>query len=200
MKTLLVTNILDQYRIKKYNLKTNPYEMNIFAIRTIDNQANTFNDYVGLIFRDEKNNWQLRLWSATTDAGLFYRLHPDNVNGTAIIVPGQYEGVYKVGLHKGYEAMEQIGNIKYIRDNNKNAVLDWIYNVVGAKYEIAINKTNIHHAGENSTQVDNWSAGCIVFSKITEFLSFMGLVKCSIDQYHFPNLFDLTLFEEKDFN
>lgn len=199
MKQITAEDVIRVFKAKGYRYDDRAYQMNIFTIRTNDNTSNAFNDYVGVLFKDEKGLFQLRQWICTTDAGLFYRLHPDNVNGTAIIVPGNYPNVYKVGLHKGYEAMEQVGNLKYIRDNNKNAVLDWVYNLVGAKYEIAVNKTNIHHAGENSTQVDNWSAGCIVFARINDFTTFMTLIKCSINEYAHPNLFDFTMFVENDF-
>ena len=200
MKQLSPNDIIQQYVSKDYILKNGNYEMNIFAIRTNDNEANTFNDSIGLLFKDERKNWQLKIWDCTTDAGTFYRLTPINVNGTAIIVPGQYIGAYKIGLHKNYEAMQQIGNMKYIRDNNRNKILDWVYDKIGYKYEVAVNATNIHHAGVDSVTVDNWSAGCIVFKRISEFNIFMSLVKSSRDNYKYNNLFDFTLFEEQDFN
>lgn len=199
MKTLSSNVLIEAYKKKGYSLNEVPYKMNIFAIRTADAESNSFNDWVGLIYKDEKQNWQFKLWCATTDAGMYYRLNPINVDGTAVICPGQYKGCYKVGRHKDYEAIEQVGNMKYIRDNNRNKTLDWVYNLVGAKYSYAINKTNIHHAGVASVQVDKWSAGCIVFSKTADFTAFMGIIKSSIGDYKHPNLFDLTLFEEKDF-
>ncbi len=199
MKTLSALGVLGVFKSKGYSINRDVYAMNIFAIRTADNTANSFNDVLGVLFMDERGGWQLRTWDCTTDAGLYYRLNPMNVEGTAIIVPGQYTNVYKVGLHKGQEAMEQIGNLKYIRDNNKNAVLDWVYNLVGAKFEVANNRTDIHRAGANSIQVDKWSAGCIVAAKETNYITFLTLIKSSINEYHHPNIFDFTLFEEKDF-
>lgn len=199
MKTFTANELVSLYKTKGYKLRTKAYEMNIFAIRTKDAEANTFNDFVGLLFIDEKGNWQLRQWNATTDAGMYYRLNPIAVDGTAVICPGQHPNCYKKGKHKGYDAIEQIGNIKYIRDNNRNKILDWVYNAVGAKFIYGIFKTNIHHAGADSKLVDKWSAGCIVFARISDFISFMSLITSSISDYKFPNLFDLTLFEEKDF-
>lgn len=199
MKTLTSQDVLKAYANKGYLLNALPYQMNIFAIRTKDAEANTFNDHVGLLFKDEKGGTQLRIWNSTTDAGMYYRLNPINVDGTAVICPGQYPNCYKVGRHKDYEAIEQVGKMKYIRDNNRNKILDWVYNAVGAKFVWAINKTNIHHAGVDSKLVDKWSAGCIVFGKLADFTTFMSLIKCSTEQYKHPNSFDLTLFEEKDF-
>lgn len=198
MKTLNPIDLINGYKAKGYELKEKYYEMNIFAVRTKDMEANTFNDFCGLFYKDEKGHWQLTYFPCTTDAGLYYRLNPINVEGTAIIVPGQHKKCYKIGKHKGYEAIEQVGNIRYIRDNNKNKFLDWIYDKAGYKYVDAINKTNIHHAGVDSIQVDKWSAGCIVFKRIKDFSTFMELLRCSVDHYKFENSFDLSLFEEKD--
>lgn len=199
MKQFSANDLANICTSKGYELKTDPYHMNIFAIRTNDMASNAFNDYVGVLYKTETGIWNHRKWDATTDAGLYYRENPIAVDGTAIIVPGQYKKCYKVGLHKGYEAIEQVGNIKYIRDNNKNKVLDWIYNKVGAKFITGIFKTNIHHAGVNSIQVDKWSAGCIVFARLAEFKTFMGLIKSSIDNHGLYTFLDLTLLEENDF-
>lgn len=196
IKVRLIPTLFKQ---KGYLFRDKPYEMNIVAIRNNDAQANTFNDFVGLLYVDNQGILNVKLWPCTTDAGLYYRLNPANVEGTAIIAPGQHLKVYKVGHHKDYEAMEQVAPIKYIRDNNKNKVLDWFSNLVGLKYVKEIAKTNIHHAGVDSILVDKWSAGCIVFKRIAEFNSFMAIIKESINIYHNENLFDLTLFEQKDF-
>lgn len=195
MKKLTSEIVLEAFKKRKCKLREDDYEMNIFAIRTKDQEANTFNDYVGLIYKIN-DKYTTLVWPATTDAGTYYRLNPVNVNGTAIIAPGQYLNCYKVGRHKDYEAIEQIGKITYIRDNNKNKVLDW---VKGNKEVQEIAKTNIHHAGVDSSLVDKWSAGCIVFKRIQQFNMFMCIVKESIDIYNHENKFDLTLFEEKDF-
>jgi hypothetical protein len=196
MEILTSETILKAFKNRKCKLREGVYEMNIFAIRTKDQEANTFNDIVGLLYLNDKKKWELRTWSATTDAGTYYRENPINVNGTAIIAPGQYLNCYKIGKHKDYEAVEQIGKISYIRDNNKNKKLDWLKK---DKLVEEIAKTNIHHAGADSIQVDKWSAGCIVFKRIREFNVFLCYLKESVEIYKYENVFDLTLFEEGDF-
>ena len=44
-----------------------------------------------------------------------------NVKGTAILVPGQYRGAYKIGFHKGkYKALVQAKPVKLYIDNDKD--------------------------------------------------------------------------------
>jgi hypothetical protein len=199
LEYLKVRVIPTLFKQKGYLFRDKPYEMNIVAVRNDDKEANTFNDFIALMYIDNQGILNVKVWPCTTDAGLYYRLNPANIEGTAIIVPGQYLKVYKIGQHKGYKAMEQIAPIKYIRDNNRDKVLNWIFGLVGLKYKTEIAKTNIHHAGIDSIQVDKWSAGCIVFKKIADFNSFMAIIEESVNIYHNDDLFDLTLFEQKDF-
>ena len=74
------------------------YNLNIIGIRTVASDANTFDDRICLVYRDEVG-WVTRTWPATTDPGTYWRTHPMNVDGTAILKPGQYRGAYKVGKH-----------------------------------------------------------------------------------------------------
>jgi len=191
--------IPELFKAKGFILRTKPYEVNIIAIRNKDAVANTFNDLLLIFYYHSNGTPQIYYWPCTTDAGLYYRLNPANVEGTAIIAPGQNLKVYKIGKHKGYEAMEQVAPINYIRDNNKNKILDWFTNLVGLKYVKEIAKTNIHHAGVDSIQVDKWSAGCIVLKKIADFNTFMAIIRESVFIYKNENLFDLTLLNEEDF-
>ena len=105
MKTFRVEEIIDVFNKKKYKINTLPYEVNLFGIRNPDNTSNGFNDCVGLFYKDANNKWIIEQYVATTDAGLFYRLNPITPEGTAILVPGQYLDCYKIGLHKGYQAL-----------------------------------------------------------------------------------------------
>ena len=67
------------------------------------------------VFRDAQvygNAWETLLCDATTDPGLYYLEHPMNVDGTAILIPGQYIGSHKTGLHKGDHALIQCGKLR----------------------------------------------------------------------------------------
>ena len=148
---------------KGYPIKTKEWELNIIGIRNNTNIPNSFDDTICVLFKDHYGDDTLVCFSATTDAGLYWLLHPMNVEGCIIMKEGHYSDVYKIGLHRGYKALEQCGNIRYVRDNNHDGILDF-----NAPHEVEGNfKTNIHHASmpEQSTVVDKWSAGCQVINK-----------------------------------
>lgn len=113
-----------------------------------------------------------------------------NSAGTAILMPGQYRGSHKLGLHRGkYEALVQKHPVRVYRDSNK----DNKYDMNPAKAQTGLFGINIHKAGQNSTWVDNWSAGCQVFKKSNDFADFISIVKKAIKIH--GNSFTYTLFD-----
>lgn len=191
-------NIRAIYNMKGYKFFENDsknYNINVFGIRSSDMTPNVFNDYVCLMWKF-KNVWYTKVYDATTDPGLYYLLNPLNVQGTAIMVPGQYLDAYGIGLHHNeYEALRQKSPMKYYRDNNRDA----IYNLDNNSIYEGIGYTNIHHASfkGKSVQVDKWSAGCQVIADIVDFEEFMTICKKSRD--NFGDSFAYTLLTEKDF-
>lgn len=148
---------------KGYPIKTGEWELNLIGIRNDNPIPNSFDDTLCVLYTDHYGDGTIVCFSCTTDAGLYYLQHPINAEGCIIMKEGHYEDVYKVGLHRGYKALEQCGNIAYVRDNNKDGILDF-----NRGKEVTGNfKTNIHHASypEHSTLVDKWSAGCQVINK-----------------------------------
>jgi len=83
-----------------------------------------------------------------------------NVEGTAILKEGQHRGAWKLGKHKGYEALVQRKEVTVIRDGNKDGILD----LDSGYEETGFFGINHHRANakNESTQVDKWSAGCQV--------------------------------------
>jgi len=156
-----------------------PYDLNVWGVRSNNPVANTFNDYLGITYRDQNNVWHTESWVATTDPGTYWLEGYDSsrVKGTAILVPGQYRSTYKVDLHGGkYEALcQRAGPVKVWRDSNRDDVLDW---GEGPEYE-GYYGINLHHASYTgtSTQVNKWSAGCQVIANIDDFNRFMTIVK-----------------------
>lgn len=148
------------------------YNLNIIGIRNSGSNSNKFDDRMCLVYKD-KTGWVTRTWACTTDPGLYWRENPGNVRGTAIVVPGQYRGIYEIGKHRGkYKALVQTGGrIKVYRDSNRDAILD-MDNQTSGFFGI-----NIHKAGLNSINVNKWSAGCQVFAKASDFNSFMSICK-----------------------
>jgi hypothetical protein len=157
------------------------YNLNIIGIRTPDDDANKFNDRLCVVYKDELG-WVTRTWPITTDPGTYWRENPMRVTGTAILVPGQYRGAYKIGKHRGkYDALVQRGGrVRLYRDANKDDILDMEpENIADPTYA----GINIHKAGEASTEVNKWSAGCQVFANENDFDEFMDLVWKSEEMY-----------------
>lgn len=161
--------------------------LNLFAIRKKIN-TNLFDDEFWLVYEDKGVKYTYQ-FACTTDAGFTYLKKPMNKNGTAIIVPGQYRSTYTIGNHTNYEALRQIKPMKYYRDGDR----DLQHDLSGKIYE-EIAYTNIHKAGKNSTDINNWSAGCIVFKREKDFNQVMDTCRKSVKVY--GNKFTFTLFED----
>jgi hypothetical protein len=152
-------------KIKEIMLKngmkvfTAPFDMTLGGIRTKDNRSEAFNDWLFMLYHDEDGNLQGLIEKGTTDAGLFYRKNPLNIDGTAIIQHGiQHKSCYtymKKGGHNGQEAFRQTGLMKYWRDADRDEYLEFD----GKEFQ-AIFNTNGHDMGTVGVTVGTWSAGC----------------------------------------
>ena len=191
---------------KKYTYYNGPkpFDINIIGIRTADRTHNKFNDFITFSGRDDRGHEFLKIFDGTTDPGLYWLKNPMQVKGTAILVPGQYKKVYKIGTHgqgaSAYTAFEQIAAMCYCRDNNKDSRLDIDELMLNKDNFIFDNiKSNLHRAGARvkSTQVDKWSAACQVVADPDEFDQGIEIgIKGSVN---YGNFFTYTLIEEKDF-
>ena len=173
------------------------YNLNIFGVRTANKVADMFDDWIGVCYKDNSDNKVVGTFRATTDAGTYWLKNPENKKGTALLVPNQYLGAYKLGMHRGqYRALVQDKAVKVYRDSNKNTILD--YNE--CTIEEGIFGINIHRSNPltYSKNVYKWSAGCQVFQDIVEYDLFIHL--CRKAQQIYGNSFTYTLFTEEDFN
>ncbi len=200
MIELFANTVLEVIRSKGYATfeDRHPFDLNIFGVRSSSTTPNAFDDLVGVVYRDASLEWRLEYWYATTDPGLYYLEHPMRVEGTAILVPGQYRGVYKLDYHRGqYIALcQRGGRVKVYRDNNRDDVLDWNGDTSSGMYGI-----NIHRASSRgtSTSVDRWSAGCQVLASPDDFDRLIALARNQIEYHPTWSSFTYTLLEEADF-
>jgi len=179
---------------KGYELREGGYELNIIGIRSDTAKPNSFDDLICVLFKDEYGDDTLLCFPATTDPGTYWLEHPMNIEGCAIMQEGHYKDVYKIGTHRGYKALQQIGSIHYVRDNDKDKVLDFD----APKKVVGVFATNIHHAdpAEKSVLVDKWSAGCQVIQKgWQEFIELCEksrlITECNLFNYTLINLNDI---------
>jgi len=173
------------------------YNLNIFGIRKNETKPNSFDDLICLAYKVDDKEY-MKIYQATTDPGTYWLKNPSNVNGTAILVPGQYKKAFKIGYHQGkYEALKQNTKFKVYRDNDRNNVLNFSAPI----YEGSSFGINIHRAtandGQKSVQVDKWSAGCQVIAAKDDFDEFMNIIRKSAKLY--GDVFTYTLFTEQQF-
>ena len=171
------------------------YDVNIVGIRNnapsvADKVTNVFDDFITLSYK-ENGVWKFYIWQATTDPGTKGILETKNKSGIARLVEGQYRGSHTIRLHQGkYEALGQAKNVKVYRDANRDMKYD------ETKIEEGIFGINIHHAGADSTYVNDWSMGCQVFKKLKDFEEFMKICRMARDIH--GNSFSYTLIESTD--
>lgn len=183
---------------KGYSFFTNGiYNLNIIGIRRNNNcKVNNLFDDILVIDYDTNKGHSRHLYNITTEPGLSTLKNPTNPKGTAILVPGQYKGVYAVDLHNGkYKALcQRNGPVKVYRDGNK----DDIYDLLPEKIDEGMFGINIHRANQNYTRntIDQYSAGCQVFNDPAEFVSFMKIVEKARSIW--GNKFTYTLIDEED--
>ena len=141
-----------------------PFDMTLGGIRTSDNAADTFNDWLFMLYHDKTGKLCGIIEKGTTDAGLFYRLNPMHIDGTAIIQHDvQHMGVYEYQNpkidgkrgHRGQEAFRQIKQMWYLRDVNRDKYLDF-----DGEEQFDIFNTNGHDMGTRGVTVGKNSAGC----------------------------------------
>ena len=178
-------------RSKNYAINEKPYQLNIVGVRNAQSQPNKFDDSIFVFYKDDKNNWVDKEYPATTDTGTFYLLNPMSNLGAAMLKEGQYLNAYKQGLHKGqYLALVQDKPVTTYRDYDRDAIFDVFTKETTGMYGI-----NIHKAGANSQDVNNWSAGCQVFQKSADFDDFMDMTTKHRNLY--SNSFTYTLIDER---
>lgn len=165
MKQPNFTQIHDVMKASGMIVFDTPFSMTLGGIRTKDNSANTFNDWGFMSYFDKEGKLHGIIEPITTDAGLYYRENPININGTAIICHGmQHIGAYQYQNpkedpnqpgHKGQECFKQVVRMSYWRDANRDKYLDFdgpVYKELAA--------TNGHDMGTLGKEVNKWSAGC----------------------------------------
>lgn len=174
------------------------YNLNLIGIRSKNKQAGYFDDIFCIIYRSQVGQWCMQTFPCTTDPSGYFLKEPLHTSGTAILIPNQYRGAYKLGPHgkSKYKALRQIKSMKYWRDNNLDTILDF-----GVSEELhAIIYTNIHRANKSyiSPKVRKHGAGCQVFQNNADFDYMLCICEMQV-KLHGWETFTYTLLEENDF-
>jgi len=173
----------------KYRLFTDA--PNIVGVRKKWGTVNKFDDLMMYFSLGEKPYFFA--WDITTDPGTHWLQNPENVKGTAILVPGQYIDCWQIGLHRGkYKALTQCRPVKVYRDNDK----DNEHDLSPESVDTGVFGINLHRAHEefNLEKVDKYSAGCQVIQNHNDFNVFM-----TCNEQSGVKTFSYTLLREEDF-
>ena len=177
------------------------YDVNIIGIRNDETKGrvtNAFDDTMTISYKNEDGEWQYHEFDCTTDPGSAYMDNPILENtGCAILKPNQYRGSHKIRLHGGkYTALGQKKDVTVYRDNDR----DNNYDLDESKTDTGLFGINIHRAtgraGNKSTRVDKWSAGCQVIADNDDWHQFLDI--CQTAREIHGNSFSYTLLESKD--
>lgn len=173
---------------KVFSNEVRDYNINIVGWRTPLEEEDSFSDFISVYWR-HKGYWESKSWPATTRPGTPWLFHPENINGTAVLVPGQYVDAYSLGDYKGYTALRQVLPVRVYRDNNRDSKIDKKSDTI----EEGLFGIQIHKAGAFSKFIGLNSAGCQVFQKSADFEEFIDL--CTKAAKNFGNKFTYTLLE-----
>jgi hypothetical protein len=172
------------------------YDVNLYGIRNSSMDADEWNDVLGVAYKDKIGNKINLMHKGSTKPGLYWlKKKMGNLQGTAILIPGQYRGCWKIGEHKGYEALSQkSGVFRVWRDNDSDGKFDYS----GKTYD-DVTGLNMHTESliHKTEKVGAYSAGCQVRADDLEHFMVMQVLK--ISNKIFGNSFSFTLLEERDF-
>ena len=175
------------------------YNVNIVGVRNDFGLADRFDDKINVIYKIN-DEWVFDTYPITTEPGpniLHRPLKSVAHKGTAILVPNQYRGVYRIHTHGGkrkYKALcQRGGEVEVWRDNNRNRIAD-----IDGPREKGMFGINIHRqwGPDDREYTAGVSAGCQVFQSSLDFYEFMET--CSIAADLYGNSFTYTLVGERE--
>lgn len=182
----MLTTLRSLYSEKAFPFYTGPYDLNVFGIR-VSGHADNWDDTLGCAFYDGKR-WQIKRWIGTTTPGVHYLQNPMTSAGCLVVAPTHHKGLWQLGTHRGYPALQQVGTLTYWRDNDRDAQIDETQWITGTG-----NAVNGHH-GYGSKYVGRNSAGCQVWRFPEHLTEILELVKQQ-DAHGLGTKVSYTLFD-----
>jgi hypothetical protein len=191
-----LTDIIKSAEKLGYKIDKRPNKLNIIGVRNSSaTNQDKFDDLLAYFIYDDKGNLRGKVVPGTTDPSTSFLKSPINIKGAAVLKSGQYKDAYQLGLHRGkYEALVQAKPVTVIRDNDRNAFINYFAPTQTGLYGINIHKSTKGKNNEDIIGLD--SAGCQVFRNIPDFMDMMTLAKISRKNY--GNSFTYTLIDQRD--
>lgn len=191
-----LTDIIKSAERLGYTIDKRPNKLNIIGVRNSKaTSQDKFDDLLAYFTYDNKGKLVGRVVSGTTDPSTSFLKNPINLKGAAILKSGQYKDAYQLGLHRNkYEALVQRKPVTVIRDDDRNALINYLAPTQTGLYGINIHKSTKGKNNEDIIGLD--SAGCQVFRNIRDFEDMMQLARISKNKY--GNNFTYTLLDDRD--
>lgn len=194
---LMVKKFKEAFKKKGYVFfERGDYNLNIVGVRNDSGKADEFDDNINLFYKID-GDWVVDCYTATTEPGTSILQRPIVKKGTAILIPDQYRGAYKIDIHGGkrkYKAVcQRNAPVKVWRDDNRDRDPDYGGTVYKGMFGI-----NIHRqwGPDDRDYTGGVSAGCQVFQSSKDFYEFMEICEIAADAY--SNSFTYTLIDERD--
>jgi hypothetical protein len=179
-----------------YSIDKRPNKLNIIGVRnSFATSQDKFDDQIAYFYYDENGKLVGKVVPATTDPSTLWLKDPMNKKGAAVLKSGEYKDAYALGLHRGgYEALVQVKPVTVIRDDDRNALINYLSDTQTGLFGINIHKSS---KGKNNEDIiGSDSAGCQVFRNIPDFMDMMRLAQTSRKKY--GNKFSYILIDERD--
>lgn len=199
MKDMLNIELQDVKNVmaaKGYEIFTGPVP-NIVGIRNAARSSNTFNDRC-FVWWHEGEQEASHFYTITTHPGFFYLKNPiKGTLGTAILVPGQYNGCWEIAMHRGKQLAlcQNIGQVRVYRDDTKDEFLNYDPKTIDTGFF----GINLHHGGlDGGDIIGPWSAGCQVWKYADAHIALMELLSELSKVGNFTR-FTYTLLQQEDF-
>lgn len=187
--------LIDLCDSKGFVVRNKDYFLNIVGCRNDSKRSDRWDDII-VAFRWVNKKFEGYIFEGTTDAGAYYLLNPMRAAGTAILCPNvQILNHYKLqdNGHAGYRAYRQVKPFPYIRDNNRDTVLN--FELFDDKNKWITNErigSNLHRARPNAIMntIQKFSAACQVVRKPSDWSKLVQLgdeqIKYTgIDTFHY---------------
>ena len=194
---VFVKKLIDAFQKNGYSFfEKGDYNLNIVGVRNNSGKADRFDDNINVAYKVD-GDWVVDAYTATTEPGVNILKRPIVKGGTAILIPGQYKGAYKIDTHGGkrrYLAVCQRNKpVKIWRDDNRDRKPDYSGKVHEGMFGI-----NIHRqwGPDDREYTGGVSAGCQVFQSSKDFYEFMET--CQVSSSEWGNCFSYTLLNEDD--
>lgn len=170
---------------------TGAYNPNLIGVRSRSRVAGAFDDDLVLAYEDSGGRGRLFVYQGTTDPSETWLQKPMRGDGTAALVAAQNRGCWQVGpdmkgitAHR-YRCFKQVRPMAYVRDNNRDGVLDIEAEVAAGRVHYGIIGADGHRASSTgfTSRVGLYGACCQVWAGEVDFTHALSFVTWTAARY-----------------